>query len=277
MSQLSHKIIENLWNDFLPDQAKPVKPIMLVSYGPPGSGKSSLLKKVFPYFNHDEHVCHHQLDSFIRINVDDIINRFDEFTNVTSEQLEMYKHRQISFNQMIDSVSNIYFELRPEADTISTDFFMRSILSKYNIIYETTGNNIDWLSKDIKLAKENGYLIYLFYPFVPKLADLQKRAIVRAKKEGRYPGKKFIETSYIKALENFPETVMQSDRSIFFENPLNEEPVVLFSYDMIINQNIGLEYQYKCSRELQYILRKFPEKTQMFFENKCHKFTQFDF
>jgi predicted ABC-type ATPase len=121
-----------------------------ISYGPPGSGKSSgisNIKKIYELL--DKHT--------IEINVDEVLKKIEDY-----ESIKLAREK----NPNDEKIKKKYYELREKADSVTQFIVETSISDNYNVIMETTGNNIDYAVNEIKQFRKHGYHISVIYPYV---------------------------------------------------------------------------------------------------------------
>ena len=128
---------------------------LLISYGPPGSGKSTTVK---------EYLTKYPKIGFIDINIDSIVK--DYMTNIL--------HSEELFNDQ-----EIYFKVRSGwPDYTKHKLLDICLKNNYNFHIETTGNNINTLEYIVKPALEQNYNITMLYTLVPFM-ELIYRVIKR--------------------------------------------------------------------------------------------------
>ena len=209
------------------------KPIFVIKYGPPASGKGSskvneIIKKQGP-----------ALSTYIEVNVDDIIeSNITDFTNESRKVIEnMLKNRQKkSINNMtntnydknlVSKLSAAYIGIRfgrknkngkkigNRMDTVMSDAFTKG----KNMIFETTGGTgtFDWLFTDNKYQGIRKYKIILIFPIVKKetMWERYKKRAIRTYKNDK--GFRFTTTkeqifeSYEESYKNFINIVNDSN------------------------------------------------------------------
>lgn len=128
----------------------------IINYGPPASGKGSLKLLIVRSLGIDE-------KTISDIDVDKIV-------------VYVCKNNRIE----CDNISqDDYKKYRKDADEMSDAQLKESLEKGLNIIWETTGNSIDWtINTYIPLVKSHGYQIVLSLPIV-KLNKIIKRCSMR--------------------------------------------------------------------------------------------------
>lgn len=134
---------------------------MLISYGPPGSGKSSTTSKF---------LVNNQKIGYVNINIDDIVQ------NYISEIL----HSDTFFNDQ-----DVYFKVRNGWPEYTKKKILKICFEhKYNFRIETTGNSLMTLHNIVTPAIHNGYHIKILYTLVPFI-ELVYRLIKRERDTGQ--------------------------------------------------------------------------------------------
>jgi hypothetical protein len=160
----------------------PVKPLFIISYGPPSSGKSptgkpfKLTMKEIKYpltglsIKNDDEFCLH--NNILPVNVDNIVNRFKS------------KIRPFLTKNTISNMEKDYLNVRSLSDPYSGTLLNYGLTLRYNILWETTGNFTTWMMKEISRVKELGYKTILYYPLV-QFNTIIDRIKLRQKKTGQ--------------------------------------------------------------------------------------------
>lgn len=201
-------------------------PVFVIKYGPPASGKGSCLDK----FNTEaEKMGDFTPSNFVDINVDDVVKKLDVDNTV-----------------MVNPDN--YWNFRKDANKIADMAMEKSFQNKLNIMFETTGNNLDetWLMEAlISPAKKNNYKILVVYPLVP-VNDLIVRSAKRAELIGRSPEEEAIRSSAKNAANNILKLVRLVDKVIIYDN----RSLPACEYKIIeCNDNI-------CSADMKWVINK---------------------
>jgi len=162
----------------------------VITYGPPGCGKSSITEKVYP--NH------------IHINVDNILLEIEGFLT-QSQIISMMIKQGIHRNKIEKESEYIYRNYRDEADRRSEFLLKRALDECKNIVFETTGGSehaILYLKKIIPEIKNKDYKVKIIFPHAP-INIIKERVYVRGEAARRLPSENFIEAAYEYACKNF--------------------------------------------------------------------------
>jgi len=221
-------------------------PNLIITYGPPASGKSIYLKKLIGSGN-----------NYVKIIVDDVVESFDEYKNeiqIIKEKLKTDKIVQqvisdkslLKNDQVINHLNNIakespYMKYRSYANKINNTILNICLEYELDIIFETTGgtsSSVDWLLTNIILnAKNRGYKITIIYPYVNDVLDLQQVAIKRAVEIGRLPNLEIIKDIYENAQSNIRKLIDSTyvDEIFIYKQVYSNDLIKLFSKEIKID------------------------------------------
>lgn len=154
-------------------------PYFIVAYGPPASGKNSvlmMLKKASPAEFKDFE------ETTINVNVDDVFQGgevgklYKQYREIIKSQVHSLKERELY-------TQRLYTYYRWSADQIADGILNQAFAGRYNVIWETTGGS-KWPRHEIARANSYGYETVVIYPLVEtkKLID---RALKRAQVQGQ--------------------------------------------------------------------------------------------
>jgi predicted ABC-type ATPase len=154
------------------------KPIAILTGGPPGSGKSTFLKKFAPWITSGK---------LFHIDADEVRAKLPEYKGWNADRT----HRETSdiVRQMLDEIG------KP---------------CRHDLIYDGTMNKAKNYMPLIEHLKELGYLVFVIYISVPKEVSV-KRVLERYKKSGRYVPMQVIDEVFDRGLEGYEAVVKKAD------------------------------------------------------------------
>lgn len=154
------------------------QPVAILTGGPPGSGKSTWLKKYADWVESDK-VYH--------IDADEVRAKLPEYKgwNATSTQ----KETKDIVNTFIDEIG------RP---------------CEFDLVYDGTMNKATSYQPLVDKLKGLGYKIFIIYISVPKEVS-QQRVLERYRKMGRYVPKVVIDEVYERGLDAFDKLTKEAD------------------------------------------------------------------
>lgn len=196
--KMSERVLRNL---------KPVVPTAIVTYGPPASGKSTILDK-FLYENPELG----KKDQYANTGIDDIVESMDSYQDLVKK---------------VDPLE-AYNACRIQVDQLSTLILESALVKKVNVLFETTGNSIEWLKFTVEKFKRAGYRVVLLYPYVED-EILHDRLNERNSKQSRQVKWDFVEGVIANAQKNLKETRAVVDELYVYDNS-NEEISMIYSY-----------------------------------------------
>ena len=199
MSESENKIVDEIYSQALLGIHPSKTPVMLIKYGPPGSGKGKMecLEK---FYKHAE-ILGFEAHNFVDINVDDFVRKLD-------------------VNEEIKLDSQKYWKFRPDANIIADALLETCFYNHYHVVFETTGSRLDekWLVEAlVRPANENEFKIVVAYPLVP-VPELIKRSAERALRIGRNPDPGQITTDATNAARNLKILYKYVDLIVLFDN-----------------------------------------------------------
>jgi hypothetical protein len=166
-----------------------MRPIFLIKYGPPGSGKSSADKLIETFGV--------PIDQYVNIALDDMVTSVRSYRRNTQKLYKRYTNEGKPFNTNFYAGINTAFAKAKNTKNalgLSIDekrklLFQKSIDLGKNIIFETTGSSskpgVDYLAEFLD-AVPPIYQVILIYPVV-KADILQGRVRGRAEAQLRLP------------------------------------------------------------------------------------------
>jgi len=194
-------------------QKKARRPIFYIKYGPPASGKGSIMAKAIAKDGLTE-------QSLITVEVDSIIESNPGYIKQRTELMN---------NSDTDGKSALYWKYRGEADVISDQILNEALLGDFDIAWETTGGTIAWTIREIKRIQKQGYDVTLVYPLVP--ADvLVQRSLDREANTGQTPAPETqIRKGVKSAINNLSKLLDHVDNVYLYDNSgkFGEEYIVI--------------------------------------------------
>lgn len=261
----------------------PIRPVAIIAYGTPGSGKSTVMTKVISArtkltsswdFNIDirtkpSDYCSKSMESIslsesteklydyniVPILHDEILSSIPSYKPIQESFIKRINEIESDNIEDYSSLANEYekiYNTYKECVYLITSRLIDSCLSnKRNILIETTGNSIEYMEETIKKMKGNGYYVVCLFPF-SELDIIYKRIITRAKLCGRIITKKIIDSCYINAIENFFKLSLKCDEVLLMDSTLDfdEHSVIYYKkytnyrIHTLLNRNLIKIYRY---------------------------------
>lgn len=178
------------------------RPVFLLKYGPPGSGKSTCMDAFLQTAS--EYGDVKGLDSIVEADVDQVVSKLD-----TKQQLLQKPYDP-----------QVYEKLRKEANPIVDLIVQRAIATKRNLALEMTGGQLDpiWLKRSlVEPLRQKGYVLIVVYPLVPP-STLIERATLRAETIGRRPDDLLIQQIVYAASAHLGQLLPLFDHVIVYDN-----------------------------------------------------------
>lgn len=209
----------------------PYRPTLMLAYGPPGSGKSTMID----VFLRERGI---EPQHTIFLAVDSLVTAFPEYqrdlaqlaprptwstrrseSEVKTALPEWRAKRLAIYNQFRVCAGNYAF-----ADALD-----RALVNRFDIVYETTGANISATPYQIDRARRLGYRTAILYPFVPLAVSIE-RVLAREQKTGQVGAlPDFIAQAFVRAQENLIPLASEVDEVDLYDNT-QPTPVLLFRF-----------------------------------------------
>ena len=191
-------------------------PIMIITAGPTGSGKSQLLEKTLDVIYKSSEL----MQSFERLSMDDYVQDSECYKSKVDRILKMYENTGRNLNNpsklLLKQMSDAYFNIRnkgpctgpcnnksiPGCDDIYDSDLNDIISSSKNVVIETTGKMVPiwYLEKLVEKSKFGEYNVIFAYSLV-EFEALRRRNISRSKTQI----KSFIKDYMNKPAPRFPD------------------------------------------------------------------------
>lgn len=202
------KSIRKMYEKLLGPSPVPVpgqkKKYFIINMGHQASGKSKTAEIITKYLNIKK-ICDINLDNIIK----DVCKKHN-FMKINCDELTQHE------------VWNIF---RPISNEISDNILLNCIKKQNNIIWETTGNSIEWTKKlYIPLLKKYNYDIIIVITIVTL-----DNAIIRCKNRKQAANCDLIQKVRPIIYDNFNKLTKKANRVIIFDN--NEHNMSKIVYD----------------------------------------------
>jgi predicted ABC-type ATPase len=208
-----------IYSKFLKNKTKTVAPTFYIKYGPPASGKGTIMDKVAK-------IEQKNINNIVVVEIDTIIQEHEDYKKKRNELLEKLKNNEFNKEDINKELSDLYFKYRKNVETpnikgddISDSITYGAIEEGLDVAWETNGNDIDW-TKNVVIPKikkiNNDYKIVIAYPLVP-LEHLLERAHRREEETGQTPANN-IEEMTKNAAKNILEMKKIVDTIYIYDN-----------------------------------------------------------
>jgi len=196
---------------------------LLIAYGPPASGKGVVTRT---------------LSTSLGMQGVDTVDTGPDTAIEANEQyrLEIAPCRSffstlsvardhITVTDKIKECSDIYEKYRKQLSGANRQRLQEAITAQNHVIFETTGNNIEYTGTLIDQCKTAGYTIVLFFPIVT-YTTVEDRLFSRAKTAGRLPPPDVVRGMYPSIHTNFPVLAanVKVDQVYLYSNEENGDP-----------------------------------------------------
>lgn len=158
-----------------------IRPLFIISYGPPASGKSPTGN---PFQITMECIGHHMNKPTNNQKDDDYCLENNILPVNVDNIIKMFKERVKDFVVDCKTLESDYVQMRSFADSFSDTLLNYGLNMRYNILWETTGSNYEWIMKEIFRIRNMGYRVVIYYPLV-SLKNLIQRAESRQNATGQ--------------------------------------------------------------------------------------------
>jgi predicted ABC-type ATPase len=184
-----------------------VQPTFAVLYGPPGSGKSTILNKIYE----QEKTYRLRRDETVHVDVDTIVTSFPSY----APELEAASTTTLK--------DGVYAKYRQLADVFSQRLLDTSLFHRHSVAWETMGRTVDWTMEELNRIRRLGYHMMVIYPFISSVELLKKRVAERKTQHGASN----IEEIWKRSKSNFAKILPFLDQIVIFDNSSSTECVML--------------------------------------------------
>ena len=221
-----------IYSKFLKNKTKTDKPTFYIKYGPPASGKGTIMDKVAKEEQKD-------LNNIVIVEIDTIIQEHKDYIKKKGELLKKLKNNKNNKKDINKELTDLYFKYRKnvespniKGDDISDAITYGAIEEGLDVSLETNGHDIDW-TKNVMIPKikkiNNKYKIVIVYPLVP-LKLLLERARIREETTGQTPANNIEEMA-----KNAPKNLLKMKKIVdtiyIYDNSGNkDEEKLLIKY-----------------------------------------------
>ena len=221
-----------IYSKFLKNKTKTDKPTFYIKYGPPASGKGTIMDKVAKEEQKD-------LNNIVIVEIDTIIQEHKDYIKKKGELLKKLKNNKNNKKDINKELTDLYFKYRKnvespniKGDDISDAITYGAIDEGLDVAWETNGHDIDW-TKNVMIPKikkiNNKYKIVIVYPLVP-LKLLLERARIREETTGQTPANNIEEMA-----KNAPKNLLKMKKIVdtiyIYDNSGNkDEEKLLIKY-----------------------------------------------
>jgi len=222
----------------------PPGPLYFVSFGPPGSGKSVILEKIFSEMAIPEH-------TLVRVLIDDYIAQFSAYSQPIERLTQQWREGNLDTKQFVEKSEVIYWNVRNQAGKIvEENVLQRAREMRYHVLKETTGANVASTLEKAALFSRSGYRTVLVYPFVTK-NSLIARITKRAEQTGRFPDPKNLENQIAAAQTNFLKIYKKFDLVMVLDNEkaLDKTGVLMRRWNT--SSLVSIEERFKTSCDIR--------------------------
>jgi len=215
-------IIEHVFRGVEPPSGAPY---FVVAYGPPASGKSSILD-VLGRLLPSEFA---ELDSehTVQVNVDRM------FQDGPLAPVFM-KARDFASSRSLLHSQRLYRYYRWVADQIADIVLDEALLQKYNVLWESTGEFVAWTQREIARIRSVGYQVMVVFPLVGE-KEIMRRMHGRKDQEAtldeEMPGK------IMKASKNLLTLMSEPDCPVWVKTRLKQPQAVCGPHRLIMYDN----------------------------------------
>lgn len=189
------------------------KPVFMFSFGPPASGKSSIIGRMMQKY-------HINRDTFVEVGIDSMLESLDAYKMGMAEA-ERVRHAACAGGGMcqvfIERSQAVYHQYRPIVYFFKDALMDMAFRERLNILFETTGKSTRHIDELIERARYEGYQVQLIMPFVSE-ESRHKRLEARNRESSRAMDEDFVRRVASASLRNFAKLLPRVDRAYIYDN-----------------------------------------------------------
>ena len=191
-------------------------PVFIISYGPPASGKSSVLKVLERSVDKDINE-----KNTVEVNVDQVFQGYSK-DDIVGKNFKKYR-KLIEDNEIYKIgekkiyKQRLYTYYRWVADQISDGILNQALAGRHNVIWETTGQSVYWTQRELNRIRSYGYQTIVVYPLV-KSQELLVRAKKRALEEQQEPASDEVILSGVKEAQKNLISILPAISGLAYAN-----------------------------------------------------------
>jgi len=194
---------------------EPHKPTFVLSYGPPGSGKTYVIERVLPELDPKKTVF---------ALVDEWVWQFPAFQHELKEA-----NSTITDSAALEETRrNLYYKYRALADVVNDAVIYRALAERFDVVFETTGNRLTWSLPFLDKAQRQGYHTLALYPWAPA-SVLRTRVAERAARRKQWLTQ-FPAESIENAQNNLIQLSRKADRILIYDNSREGAPLQVMDF-----------------------------------------------
>lgn len=281
--EFNKKLQTKIKNEIYANKSSKKNPTFFITYGPPASGKGSIMEKVIVEENKNISVIKEKKSDkqIVKVDIDSIVIQHPKFKKNRDDLLKdkmVLLTKKTNHSKVKDKIEEInkklqdlYMKYRKNApkntlkgDDLSDNITEEALERRLDIAWETTGFSIDWtIENTIPMVKQANYKIVVVYPLVP-VTIANARAREREKTTGQTPAPNIKEIAK-NAANNIKKLKKMVDAIYIYDNSGKKgEEQLLIKYETkkvesvkCLTSNAKSNAKSKFIREVQSMIQDF--------------------